>query len=317
MKIVVYSASSYSKLKLLIKSLLAYLYVLIPIGYFLVILHRLFSKRKKYKYEVAICLIFKNEAAYLKEWIEYHLLIGVDHFYLYNNFSDDDYHAVLNYYIDKDIVTLVEWPVKHGQVAAYNDCWKKTKNEVHWLCYIDADEFINLQADNSIKSFLSKYEMFPSVYLYWRIFGTSGYLHESLKYLMIERYVASWPCLCNVGKSIINNDYNSFISIWAHCSVASLFRYPLFGVDDRKIFVPFMCNVFDFCYVPKAYINHYWSKSRDFYIYKNTKKGSALAEYSEQIRQSSGRFMSHELKNSVHDYSIQRWLSLLKERMLL
>ena len=67
MKIVVYSASSYSKLKLLIKSLLAYLYVLIPIGYFLVILHRLFSKRKKYKYEVAICLIFKNEAAYLKE----------------------------------------------------------------------------------------------------------------------------------------------------------------------------------------------------------------------------------------------------------
>ena len=90
MKIVVYSASSYSKLKLLIKSLLAYLYVLIPIGYFLVILHRLFSKRKKYKYEVAICLIFKNEAAYLKEWIEYHRLLGVERFYFYDNESNDN-----------------------------------------------------------------------------------------------------------------------------------------------------------------------------------------------------------------------------------
>ena len=37
------------------------------------------------KYNVAICAIFKNEEPYIKEWIEFHKIVGVDHFYLYNN----------------------------------------------------------------------------------------------------------------------------------------------------------------------------------------------------------------------------------------
>ena len=42
------------------------------------------GKQQK-KYTVAVCAIFKNESVFLKEWLEYHLLIGVEHFYLYNN----------------------------------------------------------------------------------------------------------------------------------------------------------------------------------------------------------------------------------------
>ena len=45
---------------------------------------------QKKKFYVSICAIFKNESMYMKEWIEYHRIIGVDHFYLYNNFSSDN-----------------------------------------------------------------------------------------------------------------------------------------------------------------------------------------------------------------------------------
>ena len=38
------------------------------------------GKQQK-KYTVAVCAIFKNESVFLKEWLEYHLLIGVEHFY--------------------------------------------------------------------------------------------------------------------------------------------------------------------------------------------------------------------------------------------
>jgi hypothetical protein len=31
---------------------------------------------------LAITAIFQNEAPYLKEWIEFHLLMGAEHFYL-------------------------------------------------------------------------------------------------------------------------------------------------------------------------------------------------------------------------------------------
>lgn len=38
--------------------------------------------------------MFYNEAKFLKERLDYHLVIGVSHFYLYNNNSTDDYMPV-------------------------------------------------------------------------------------------------------------------------------------------------------------------------------------------------------------------------------
>ena len=62
----------------------------------------------QYKYDLAVCAIFKNEARFLKEWIEFYKLIGVEHFYLYNNFSNDNYQDVLQPYINsKDVKFLI------------------------------------------------------------------------------------------------------------------------------------------------------------------------------------------------------------------
>ena len=33
-------------------------------------------------YDLAVVAIFKDEAPYLKEWLDYHLAAGVEHFYL-------------------------------------------------------------------------------------------------------------------------------------------------------------------------------------------------------------------------------------------
>lgn len=53
----------------------------------------LFGKRdkRKLKYRISLCLIFNNEAPFLKEWLDYHIVVGIDHFYLYNNNSTDNY----------------------------------------------------------------------------------------------------------------------------------------------------------------------------------------------------------------------------------
>lgn len=305
--------------KMLIKQIFVWIYILFPVSYIFVFFHRLFSFRNKqeFKYEVSICMIFKNEAKVLREWIEYHRLIGVDHFYLYNNFSDDDYLSVLKPYIEQDIVTLVEWPVKYGQMLAYNDCYEKNRRETRWLGYIDADEFVNLQQCNNIKDFVKKYQAYPALYLYWRMFGTSGLLNEPKEYLMTEAFTASWPWLCNIGKTFINNSYGN-IKIGMHQSVAYIAKFPLFPIDDKKMFKPFFSNIFSdlLGYTPKAYINHYWSRSYEFYQYKDFVRGDADSEDNVKVRVSSGRFELHELNNSARDYSIQRWLVLLKKRML-
>jgi len=55
---------------------------------------------------LSICGIYRDEAFYLREWIEFHRLVGVERFYLYDNFSEDNHREVLAPYIESGIVVL-------------------------------------------------------------------------------------------------------------------------------------------------------------------------------------------------------------------
>ncbi|VFM99178.1 MAG: Glycosyltransferase family 92 [Candidatus Kentron sp. G] len=37
-----------------------------------------------HRYFLVFATNFKDENTYLREWLEYHLLVGVEHFYLYD-----------------------------------------------------------------------------------------------------------------------------------------------------------------------------------------------------------------------------------------
>ena len=138
------------------------------------------KKIEEKKYKVSVCAIFKNEALYLKEWIEYHRIVGIQHFYLYNNNSDDDYKEVLDPYIDEGIVTLIPWPHNQAQMEAYKDGIKKFSCESEWITFIDIDEFIVPVIENNIYEILKPFQKNrPVVIGYWKMFGTSG------KYLVI------------------------------------------------------------------------------------------------------------------------------------
>lgn len=59
----------------------------------------------------------------MKEWLDHHIGHGVDHFYLVNDGSDDNYYEVLKPYIENRLITMCPAPkknMKFRQVAAYN-----------------------------------------------------------------------------------------------------------------------------------------------------------------------------------------------------
>ena len=123
-----------------------------------------FRKREEQKkYYVSVCAIFKNEAKYLKEWIDYHLIVGVDHFYLYNNYSDDNYEKVLKPYIQRQLVTLIQWDMPAGQIPAYNDCLKRFGADSNWIGFIDLDEFVTPLKFTNVKDWLKQFRQFPCV----------------------------------------------------------------------------------------------------------------------------------------------------------
>ncbi|MBQ7665956.1 MAG: glycosyltransferase family 92 protein, partial [Synergistaceae bacterium] len=150
------------------------------------------------KYYVSICAIFKDEGCYLKEWIEFHKIAGIEHFYLYNNFSSDNYLDVLAPYIKSGEVTLIDWPVPQGQMSAYQDCFKRFKYETNWLAFIDIDEFIIPNKTDTIGEFLKSFEYRPAVLIYWRYFGSSGLIDRDINGLLTYS-----PCL-KAGDSGLN-----------------------------------------------------------------------------------------------------------------
>lgn len=142
-------------------------------------LNLIFPREKRnLKYNVSVCAIFKDEAKYLREWIEFHKIVGIEHFYLYNNFSTDDYLSVLTPYIDSGLVTLIDWPVMQGQMSAYRNCVERFQNETQWIGFIDIDEFVCPNSFDKIGDFLEQFKKRPIVIIYWRYFGSSGILER-------------------------------------------------------------------------------------------------------------------------------------------
>ncbi len=160
------------------------------------------------KYRVSVCAIFKDEAEFLKEWLEYHLMVGVEHFYLYNNNSEDEYQKILQPYIDKNLVTLVDWKPLQAQMAAYRNAIEQFSGETRWMGFIDIDEFIVPLKGSNIYDVLRPFnQKAGAVLVYWKFFGTSSIERRDLDKLITEQFTASYPKYMDIGKCFYNTAF--------------------------------------------------------------------------------------------------------------
>lgn len=145
-------------------------------------------------HDFAIAAIFRSEAPYLKEWIEFHLEVGCNRFYLFDNLSEDDFQTVLQPYIDRDIVELFSWPLEHdccadwsvNQCLAYERAIRIASGKTKWLAIIDTDEFLFPVKEKNLVDLLSNYEEFGGVAVNWQVFGTSSVEKVPENRLLIE-----------------------------------------------------------------------------------------------------------------------------------
>jgi hypothetical protein len=133
------------------------------------------DRKESFAHYLAICAIFRDEAIYLEEWLNFHYKLGVSHFYLYNDRSEDDYLNVLKPWMDKGLVTLKDWH-QLGQSSAYNDCIKMHRMEARWIAIIDLDEFLFSPIQKNLLTVLKDYEDCAAIFVYWILFGSSGHI---------------------------------------------------------------------------------------------------------------------------------------------
>jgi hypothetical protein len=121
------------------------------------------------------CLIFQNAASYLEEWLRFHLLVGIEHFYLYDNDSRDDFQSVIRPLLAKGRITLHRWPGAGQQSNVYQHCLDQHRDEARWIAYIDDDEFLFPASCGSLIEALSAYESYAGVAACWLLFGSNGH----------------------------------------------------------------------------------------------------------------------------------------------
>lgn len=137
------------------------------------------ARNLRFKYETAICALAKNEELYLKEWLDHHYALGFDHVYLIDNNDKPGLKSFLASYLDKALLTIIDF---HGikpsnQSAAYEYCLANYAKETRWMAFIDIDEFIVLNKDTSIRTFLERYVSFPSVLMNWIMYGSNNQVY--------------------------------------------------------------------------------------------------------------------------------------------
>lgn len=265
---------------------------------------------KKYKY--SICSCFKNEAPYLKEFIEYHILIGFEHFYFYNNNSEDNYREVLQEYIEKGIVTLVEWPIVPCQQPMYENWYVTYRHETQWVAFLDLDEFICPIKAHTIDEWIKPFERYPLIMMYWRMFGTSGIIESDTSKLVTEQYFNSWNKLVDIGKLMYNTDYDIayFHKGMHHYMYVKYKGRHVPPINQFGYFVRYGIHRYNMK-DDEIQVNHYWSKSYDCYLAKH-KRGSCAFGKSWKTFDA---FLFHEHFNTSCDFKIFRFITQLKLKM--
>jgi tetratricopeptide (TPR) repeat protein len=124
---------------------------------------------------LSLCLICKDENDYLPEWLDYHILMGVDRFYIYDNESRVSLRESLRDYIQRGWVVVVDIPGSAMQLFAYDHCLQTFGHLTFWLGFIDTDEFLVPHTTLDLKEFLREYEPYAGLAVSSLFFGSNGH----------------------------------------------------------------------------------------------------------------------------------------------
>ena len=138
----------------------------------------------KMNYNLVFTTLFKDDSYLLPLWIEYYLLLGVEHFIVYYNKKiNKDLTNLIDNYLKNNKVTLVEWDFvhklpeiqnlakdvnlideklkinyHHSQPMSMAHCLHKFGEISNWIGYFDLDEYVILKETSSLTNILKEYK---------------------------------------------------------------------------------------------------------------------------------------------------------------
>ena len=236
-----------------------------------------------------ILTVIKNEHEYLDEWIKYHLDLGIDHIFIFEDIDSDSHRditakygdrvslnsvfAILNRRMADNVISLKK--SRHNPQSIYFKAGLLSINltfpgKYDWCFVIDNDEFITLENENdTIKDVLALYEDYDAFVMQWKCYGANGYVNkpnygnkgligtytEEMKGKMENEYFQAKTCYR------VDKFKEEFYGTIHHPTDLCNFCRTDFSKDRYT-------EVYD-----KIFIRHYITKSWEEYVYKKVNRG--------------------------------------------
>ncbi len=240
-------------------------------------------------YNFVVCSVFKNESGILEEWLNHYFFHGVDHIYLVNDFSNDDYMPILNKFSGKitlfhnDIVTKEVG----RQVLIYEKYFKSLLNTTRWMSILDMDEFLYSPVEINIQNILTMYEDIEMILIDWVHFGSNGHI------LQPKSVVEGFTMRASYGKS---KPYYGYKCIFQTNSLKN------FGIHECIISGNKMrLQYTETSEVPNLLINHYNIQSLEFYLNVKQTRGDINNWFDHQNLKRDEKYFEYYDDNDIQD----------------
>jgi hypothetical protein len=276
---------------------------------------------------LAICAIVRDEAPYIREWIEFHRLVGVEQFYIYDDGSTDDTVEILHS-IEHGDIAIRPWGFGHTefrcreectyrdtpQITAFNHCVHNYHHECRWCAFVDVDEYLYHATKDNLAEALYDYEDVDALAIHWLTFGTSGHLTMPPG-LTIENYTHRGPVGgCDQwGKNVKIIANMRRIKTWGrHGSHNADFIEGSRGcINENRDPTP-LGSVHDRPATNRSWrLNHYFTRSEAEFAVKRAKE-----DHNAVPMRSPDMDWIHNQNDEI-DTDIQRFVPALKQRLRL
>jgi hypothetical protein len=263
---------------------------------------------------VGICSIQRNRGPWIREWVLFHLLLGVRYFYIGIHKTTDHSVAVLEQlsrHINIKTFAVADTTYLAPQQDFYQYTLDRFQHEVDWMAFIDGDEFLFPLKADTLQAALKKFthKKFSSLGVYWRCFGSSGHIKEP-QGLILENFkyraLDDLPANRHI-KSVVHTKFaRGTLTLGVHH-----FETPLGTYDERGR--PISGGLSEHESSSEFLrINHYVCQSREYFLTVKRPNGSPDRNVTSAEQLRSEVFWKEHNRNDIQCDAIDRLIPALK-----
>ena len=235
-----------------------------------------------YKTSSVICSIVKDERLYIREWVDYHLALGFDKIYIYEDYGSVSHADLVQDLIDQGRVELValgdgkipvtKRSIRQGQMTQYqlykwflNQC-KNGNIKADWVGFFDVDEFVTFDDGYNLPKLENEFDSYGGVLLCWVTYGANGHVSRP-EGKVIENYTQHMPL-----------SFQFDHAMWCVKSLVNIKNCPsmkTIHAFDNCISTDFIRQLShrESAY-QKCHIRHFYTKSWEDYCFRMQRRGN-------------------------------------------